>query len=1318
MIRKILLTTSLCLPAFFLIGQVTSYPYTADFELEGQASTTGCPTAYTMLTPGWTNLADQIDWRADVGGTPSTGTGPTVDQNPGTSTGHYLYLESSTCYSQVGALTSPEFDLTAVPNMFLEFWYHMYGISQGTLTVAVTNDAGVTWTDLVTLTDDQDLWQSYMVNLSAYVGDIIQLRFTGVTGLDFYSDMAIDNVNMLSLPDDDIGAFSIDAPTNPLTAGSQFVTASVINYGGNTVTGSDINWSVDGIVQTPNSWSGSITNSQTYGTILLGLYNFPVGSSEVCVWTSLPNGNPDSDTSNDTLCAVLCTGLNGTYTVGGVTPDYLTLTDAVDALTNCGINGPVIFNVAPGVYNEGLVIPPILGASATNTITFDGGDATTTSIVHNGVSPNAVISLEGADYITFTNFTIQNTGTVDAWGVFLTNAANYNTISDCIIDMYYAAAVTDVAGINASADPLDDLTEGNNANYCTFANNTINGGERGITLEGETTFADWMSGITITGNTISGADDYGIYLDNQDSLIIQGNTIDGILNALGDGIYSTDMVNFSITENYIHAPDYGFYIFDGNNPADGPAVGQSKIVNNMVISDTDYGLYLSNNQFVDVWHNTLYNTSGVSSAFYGTNISNLNIRNNIFFSETDYAFETNVNTVTNNNVVNYNSYWTNGTLFIFEAGAQPNLASWQAAQPTQNVNSVQIDPVFVSPTDLHVLSVSLNDLGDNSTGVLVDIDGDSRPLGTNVDMGADEYTPLVNDAVLIDFATPAAFNCGESAFEVSVIVTNYATTITSLPIVVEVTGDVTQTLNFTYTGTILFGEIDTVVVGTINTYNGGNIMLTGYTNYPGDQNTSNDTVYNVAANFIPYEPSGFSMPSCGLDSVMLYADSTNTFGFEWYDAPVGGTLVGSGTTFWIPSVTAQDTYYVQYSVGLAASLSTTYADNNGCTAGAMFDVSSNSSTYLTGFNVHSGTAAGTMVPVTVYYKTGTYVGSEATAGNWTLAGNYVIASGGPGNPSALLSLTSPISVPAGQTVGIYVQYDADYTNGTNVYTDGVLTITAGAGFCGAFDGGIAGRIFNGTVHYGSDPCSDFRTEVVAYVTPEVIVDLGPDKAFCTADMLDAGNPGMDYLWSTGATTQTVTVTTITPYWVEVTDADNCQGFDTIQVMAIYPPTPVSLGADTIACDQNGEVALSPGGGYQTWTWSPSGNTGQTEFVSTSGDYIVTVSDIFGCTNSDTINVTFMSCLGVDDLNSGISEFAIYPNPSNGNFNIRIALKDGVTLMSTEVLSLDGKQIFVSSDQNSSPEIIRAIDITDQADGVYILRIVTSSGMVTARLIVE
>ena len=119
---------------------------------------------------------------------------------------------------------------------------------------------------------------------------------------------------------------------------------------------------------------------------------------------------------------------------------------------------------------------------------------------------------------------------------------------------------------------------------------------------------------------------------------------------------------------------------------------------------------------------------------------------------------------------------------------------------------------------------------------------------------------------------------------------------------------------------------------------------------------------------------------------------------------------------------------------------------------------------ITGFRVLSGLAAGASAPVTVHYKTGTYDGSETTPANWTTEGSYTVISGGVGTPSSLLTLNTPIVLPAGQTIGIYIEFDADYTVGTTSYTDGDFTIVNGAGLCSSFGGVNAGRIFNGTVY--------------------------------------------------------------------------------------------------------------------------------------------------------------------------------------------------------------------------------------------------------------
>lgn len=1134
-------------------GQITTYPYLEDFESEGTGGTT-CTSVYTMVSAGWTNeTTDDKDWTSDVGGTTSSTTGPSVDHNPGTSTGHYLYTESSSCYNQAAVLTSPLFDLSVVSGAEMSFWYHMYGSSMGTLTVAITDDGGTTWTDILSTTDNQDLWQQFTFNLSAYIGSTVQFRFTGLTGANFYSDMAIDDFAVIELMADDVGATSIDNPSNPVTTGTQFVQASITNFGGNTINNAQVNWSINGVAQTPVAFTGPLNSGQTSAPITLGVYNFPTGTTDICVWTTLPNGNTDPQTSNDSICEYRCTGLSGTYAIGGGTPDFNTFAEATDALMNCGVAGPVLFNVAPGTYDESVQITgPIFGVDATNTITFDGGAATTTIITHDG-SNNGTIYLDGAEYVTFRNFTITSTGTTDVWGVFLTNVCQYDSVYNCIIDMPWSSGIVDVAGIMGSGDPTNDATAGEAAHYCVFDNNVITGGERGISFYGSATTTQFNTGNEFTNNTVYNNDDYGIYLYRMDTLIVSGNSIDSLQQTAADGLYLYYVSNFTIEENMVNAPDYGVYLYYGNYSI--PATNPSLVANNMVRSNSDYGFYTYYSDLVNFYHNTIANFGSTTAAFYGSTLmENWDIRNNIFYSETDEAFYSTTNLATNNNTADYNVYYTDNALFTYDGGAQADLATWQTNQPTMNANSLQTDPVFVSATDLHVISLSIDDAGDNSVGISVDIDGDARPAGVNVDPGADEFSPLYFNAEMYEIISPASSNCGDAATEVIVLIRNLADTIFSCPVTVEVTGDITQTLTATYNDTLLFNEIDTLVLGTIDTYNGATVFLTAYTQLANEQDVSNDTLYSFEATFTPFEPSGFSDPSCGFDFVNLYADSTYTSQFEWFDASTGGNSVGTGTMFTIPSIQTQDTYYLEYKQAQSDTVVTTYAAGNGCGAGNMFDVVSASGSAISGLRVHSGLTAGTNVPVSVYYKTGSYAGSENNAGDWTLEGSYTVQSGGTGNPSSELVLNTPITLPAGQTMGIYIEYDAEYTNGDNIYTSttGDITLTTGIGICTAFSGFNASRTFNGELYFDVSPCSAIRVPVQAVQTAAADVNLGEDIVDCTQNgsvVLDPGTGLSNHIWQpSGNTGSTETVTSNGQYIVTATDGNNCTNSDTVLVI--------------------------------------------------------------------------------------------------------------------------------------------------------------------------
>ena len=115
-----------------LNAQITTYPYQEDFETHAQGSGSG--TTVYNFTNGWTEQTSAMYWQADAGGTTSTGTGPTVDSNPGTSTGKYIYLECTQGSTGNEAIVrSPTFDYSSLTTPAVIFSYHMLGATMGNM---------------------------------------------------------------------------------------------------------------------------------------------------------------------------------------------------------------------------------------------------------------------------------------------------------------------------------------------------------------------------------------------------------------------------------------------------------------------------------------------------------------------------------------------------------------------------------------------------------------------------------------------------------------------------------------------------------------------------------------------------------------------------------------------------------------------------------------------------------------------------------------------------------------------------------------------------------------------------------------------------------------------------------------------------------------------------------------------------------------------------------------------------------------------------------------------------------------------------------
>ncbi|MBO2012727.1 CARDB domain-containing protein [Hymenobacter negativus] len=135
--------------------------------------------------------------------------------------------------------------------------------------------------------------------------------------------------------------------------------------------------------------------------------------------------------------------------------------------------------------------------------------------------------------------------------------------------------------------------------------------------------------------------------------------------------------------------------------------------------------------------------------------------------------------------------------------------------------------------------------------------------------------------------------------------------------------------------------------------------------------------------------------------------------------------------------------------------------------------------------------------------------------------------------------------------------------------------------------------------------------------------LMPTVAACTGQTVTlssaAAGTGATYLWSTGATTQSITVTTPGKYYINVTSGSGCVGSDTSRVT--FNPAPVVALADTTAVTCGGNsTTLNAGAGFASYLWN-TGATTQTIVVNTPGRYRVTVgTGAGGCSATDSTEV--------------------------------------------------------------------------------------------------
>ncbi|MEQ8517692.1 MAG: S8 family serine peptidase [Cytophagales bacterium] len=296
-------------------AQSANLPLNEDFDQFALcATTTNCAGTNCNLSSGWlnttNNFGDDIDWRTNNGGTASGGTGPSADHTSGN--GNYLYLEASgnpVCSDKTAILTSPCMDLAFAQQPELSFWYHMNGAAMGELHVDILADG--TWYLDVTnplIGEQGNLWLQRIIDLTPFSGQIINVRFRGITGGNFTSDLAIDDISIA-----DNFVYAIDASVTSIVSpgfsskedclleDSLDVTVIIQNTGANAIGNIPMKYSVNAGPAISAVYNNVLAAGQIDTFTFNNSLHLPgVGNYDLKVWQDY---GPDQNPGNDTIAA-------------------------------------------------------------------------------------------------------------------------------------------------------------------------------------------------------------------------------------------------------------------------------------------------------------------------------------------------------------------------------------------------------------------------------------------------------------------------------------------------------------------------------------------------------------------------------------------------------------------------------------------------------------------------------------------------------------------------------------------------------------------------------------------------------------------------------------------------------------------------------------------------------------------------------------------------------------------------------------------------------------------------------------------------------
>ncbi len=326
------------------------------------------------------------------------------------------------------------------------------------------------------------------------------------------------------------------------------------------------------------------------------------------------------------------------------------------------------------------------------------------------------------------------------------------------------------------------------------------------------------------------------------------------------------------------------------------------------------------------------------------------------------------------------------------------------------------------------------------------------------------------------------------------------------------------------------------------------------------------------------------------------------------NAGAGSSLLASSNNYTGTDVSHTTTDVLKYKNNVIAGYLTNYSTERN--SGSTFDVK----TWF-GANNNDSLASSANILVNPYGDNGDFITNvDFRPSNGSIAlTNYAFTDAAL-TPSVIFApvATTAISYCVGQTAsaltatataGNTIKWYTDATGSTLVTNLVPSTVTAGVFTYYAAQANLTGI---------EGPRTLVTVTVHANPTAPVITANG-STSLCTGTSVDlTSDQTSNNVWSTNATTQTITVSTSGTYSVVYTDANQCSATsNTITVNVSNAPLPTVQATGSLSLCQGDSVVLTASTS-DSYLWSPNGETTQSITVHTAATYYVTTTNANAC----------------------------------------------------------------------------------------------------------